>query len=407
MTNFHYLIRKDKCRRDKTWNVLICFSHNSERRYIATTMYVTKKQLNDKFEIKDRHIVKKCETLIGIYRKMIDGLYLEINDIPIDNIIEILKHGKKSDYIDFIAFSREWCQNHSYIKGIRNYTSAINALCKFFDRKEVPIEEITVKNIKFFEDYLRDRPRAMSLYTSTIVKLFKEAQDYYNDEDRNIYKIRHNLERYKAPRQRYTKKRGLSPETIRAIFQLPYDNIKQKGLSSRHDLAKDCFMLSFCLLGMNSADLFNAENFDGQYITYQRTKTKDRRFDRAEMVVRVPDFILPLVRKYRGENRIFNFYERFKSMADLNRSINLGLKEIGKVIGVPNLQFYAARHSMASIAVNKVSIDKYTVNDMLNHIDQSMRTTDIYIEKDFSRINMANEKLMKYMFDDIMGKIIL
>ena len=54
MTNFHYLIRKDKCRRDKTWNVLICFSHNSERRYIATTMYVTKKQLNDKFEIKDR-----------------------------------------------------------------------------------------------------------------------------------------------------------------------------------------------------------------------------------------------------------------------------------------------------------------------------------------------------------------
>ena len=245
----------------------------------------------------------------------------------------------------------------------------------------------------------------MSLYTSTIVKLFKEAQDYYNDEDRNIYKIRHNLERYKAPRQRYTKKRGLSPETIRAIFQLPYDNIKQKGLSSRHDLAKDCFMLSFCLLGMNSADLFNAENFDGQYITYQRTKTKDRRFDRAEMVVRVPDFILPLVRKYRGENRIFNFYERFKSMADLNRSINLGLKEIGKVIGVPNLQFYAARHSMASIAVNKVGIDKYTVNDMLNHIDQSMRTTDIYIEKDFSRINIANEKLMKYMFDDIMGKI--
>ena len=39
-------------------------------------------------------------------------------------------------------------------------------------------------------------------------------------------------------------------------------------------------------MGMNSADLYNATEFDGEYITYYRTKTKDRRNDNAKMIVR-------------------------------------------------------------------------------------------------------------------------
>ena len=85
-------------------------------------------------------------------------------------------------------------------------------------------------------------------------------------------------------------------------------------------------------------------------------------------------------------------------MANFNRAINLGLKSIGEELGIPNLQFYSARHSMASISFNKVGIDKYTINDMLNHIDSEMKITDIYIEKDYNRINDANLKLMNYMF---------
>ena len=85
-------------------------------------------------------------------------------------------------------------------------------------------------------------------------------------------------------------------------------------------------------------------------------------------------------------------------MADLNRAINIGLKDIGEEIGIENLQFYAARHSMATIAINKVGINKYIVNDMLCHTDQSMKVTDLYIQKDFTLINEANFKLLDYMF---------
>ena len=87
-------------------------------------------------------------------------------------------------------------------------------------------------------------------------------------------------------------------------------------------------------------------------------------------------------------------------MESFNRAINIGLKDIGKEIGIERLQFYAARHSMATIAVNDVKISKYIVNDMLNHTDQSLRITELYIKKDFSHINEANVKLLDYVLKE-------
>lgn len=60
--------------------------------------------------------------------------------------------------------------------------------------------------------------------------------------------------------------------------------------------------------------------------------------------------------------------------------------------------FYISRHSWATIALNKVGIDKYIVHAALNHIDDSMKVTDIYIERDFVNENKANVKVVKYVF---------
>ena len=140
--------------------------------------------------------------------------------------------------------------------------------------------------------------------------------------------------------------------------------------------------------------------YDGEYITYCRTNTRDVRNDHARMVVRVHPVIRGLVEKCRGKERVFNFSERFSSMGHLNHSINIGLKEIGRELGIENLQFYAARHSMATIAINDVRIDKWTVNEMLCHTDMAMKVTDLYIKKDFAPVNEANFRLLEYMFKD-------
>lgn len=66
--------------------------------------------------------------------------------------------------------------------------------------------------------------------------------------------------------------------------------------------------------------------------------------------------------------------------------------------------FYISRHSWATLAVNKVGIDKYTVHAALNHIDEAMKVTDIYIERDFEVENEANRKVLEYVFREISVK---
>ncbi len=398
MATFKLTIYKNRERPDKTWNVVVRFTHDRKMRYIPTSMYVSKNDLTTSFKIKNQKILDRGEDIIRVYRQRINELNLELNNMDIDDIMNYLKRKDDNNNISFTDFAETWMNQHTEIKSIKNYRTSLNSLCAFFGRDHLMMSEITVENMQAFERSLESKPRAKSLYPNCIVKIFNAARDHYNDEDNDIIRIKHSLRKYKPAQQNIAKKRALDIDMIRKIFAIPYDGIKVKGMSSRHDLALDCFRLSFCLMGINSADLFNAAEIKDDVITYERTKTKDRRRDNAEIQVAVDPFIKPLVEKYRGKKRVFNFCERFSAATDLNRAINIGLKEVGKEAGIDNLQFYAARHSFATIAVNKVGISKYIVNDMLDHSDSSLKITELYIEKDFKAINDANSQLIKYVF---------
>lgn len=399
MITFKLCIRKDHQKEDKSWLVYIRVTYLRKVRYIPTSMFVTKKDLTASFKIKNQAILDRGNELIMVYTRKCRELNIELSELPIDTICEYLTRKNSGEAISFTSFYDKWLKTKK-LKGAINYNTAMNAFKMFMGRENILFTDITCNSMREFERSLEDRPRAQSMYTSAIKRIFEEARFLLNDEDNGIIIIKHSLDKYTPPKQNVAKKRAISLEQIRAIFALPYDNIKIKGLSSRHDLALDCFRLSFCLMGMNSADLFSATDFDGEYITYNRMKTKDRRNDQAEMKILVDRRIMPIVEKYKGRERVFNFYERFGDERTLNRAINIGLKEVGVELGIENLQYYSARHSMATIAVNNVGINKYIVNDMLCHVDSSMRITDLYIEKDFAPINEANTKLL----DFVLGK---
>lgn len=107
----------------------------------------------------------------------------------------------------------------------------------------------------------------------------------------------------------------------------------------------------------------------------------------------------PLVEKYldpTGE-RVFNFHRRYASYHTMNANINRGLKTIGAMdsVKVEDLEFYAARHTWATLARNKAGVDKATIHEALNHVDEQMRVTDIYIDKDYSQQDEANRRVLE------------
>lgn len=365
-------------------------------------MNVEKKDLTSSLKIKNQIVLDRCQDIIREYREKTNLLKLEFNNIDIDEVVDFLTKKNDTNTISFTKYAEEWIKN-AKIKGVKNYKSAVNSFKNFMGKDNVLFSDITFQSMKRYEDSLSSHPRAKTLYTNAITKIFNDARLYYNDEENDIIRIKNTLKRYTAPKQYVAKQRALSIDDILRIIELPYSNEKTiQGNDCRRDMAKDCFLLSFFLMGMNSADLYLATKFDGQYITYNRTKTKDRRSDNAEISVRVHPFIKPILDKYRGDNyRVFNFYKRYSSYNSFNKAINIGLKEIGKELNIKSLQFYSARHSMATIAANDVGISIYIVNDMLNHIEPSMKITKLYIKRDYTAINDANYKLIEYVLNKL------
>lgn len=399
MATFKAVIFRDRQREDQTWTVFIRIIHNRKTRYLHTSLSVYRKDLSSAYEIKNTQIKNKCDELIIAYRKRTEQLNLDINNVDVDVIVNNIKRIKQEgESISFTSyFYKEWIVRHQYIKGLRNYKSAMHSLQEYFGKENILNTEVTSYMINGFIASLNEKRRAQSLYASSIIRIFNDMKDFYNDEDNGIVRIKHSLNKVSVPRQNVAEKRALTVDEIRHIFAHNYKDVKIKGNTSLHDLALDCYRLSFGLMGMNSADLFYATEYDGEFITYNRTKTKDRRNDKAKMVIRVYPALKNIIDKYRGKNRIFNFYERFSTMGTFNSAINIGLKEIGAEIGIERLQFYSARHSMATIAVNDVGIPLYIVNEMLCHVDSSMKTTMLYIKKDFTPMNDANFKLLDFV----------
>lgn len=419
MLTFKAEVLKSKQKSDGTYNVKIRMTYNREVKRLSTNIFVRQEDLTKSFKLKNPKFIKEADTIVRYYQEVCARLQLDINHYTLDDIIAHLKGEQmKSQEIDFIQFSREWI-THATIKGAENYTTAVNALVAFLGQEELKISQLTKGLLEKFASYINARReakikelirqgkrvpsnRALSLYLGSIRHLFNEAKKHYNDYDRNIILIGSSpFENFKIPKQEATRKRAISADLIRQIYKLSYlYNSRGKETQGRYNLAKDCFILSFCLIGINSADLYNCSELDGNVITYYRTKTTSRRIDKAKMQVKVPALIMPLLKKYKDikGQRIFNFYHHYSTADSFNKAINYGLKEIGKLIEVDDLEYYAARHSWATLAVNKVGIDKYTVHAALNHIDEAMKVTDIYIERDFEPENEANRLVVEYVF---------
>ncbi len=413
-------IKRSELKVDGTYNVKIRFTLDRKVKRLSTNLFVTQQDLTKSLKFKgDTSIKREIDRLVLYYREQCLKLQLDQNHYSLDEIIEFLNgEQEKQQTIDFIKFSREWIASTT-IKGAPNYTTAINALVRFVGKEELDINLITLDFLEQFKAFLigeRDARtkklmqqgkrvtsnRTLSLYLVSIKKLFNEAKRKFNKKDKNLILIPNSpFEDFKIPKQEATRKRAIPADIIKKVWKLPYKDMK-KGYKStcRYNLAKDCFILSFCLIGINSADLYNATKRRWNTIIYNRTKTKARRLDGAKMMVDIPKIVQPLIDKYKDSTgkRLFNFYQYYGDEKTFNKAINSGLKEIGSILEVDDLEYYAARHSWATIALNKVGIDKYIVHAALNHIDDSMKVTDIYIERDFVNENKANAKVVKYVF---------
>lgn len=367
-------VQRDKQRSDGTYNVKVRFTQDRKVKRLSSSLFVSSKDLTKSFNFKEGTTVKReVDKLIQTYQEKCAKLQLEVNHYTLDDIFSFLKSEREqTQSIDFIQYCKEWLETTD-IKGKKNYQSALNSFISYLGKEHLKTDEVTSQLLNGFKAHLnlkREKQvlqlqkqgkripsnRTVSLYLGSIRHLFNEAKKKYNDYDKNIILIPHSpFEHVEVPKQEATRKRALSAETINQILKLPYiRNANGKERICPFNLAKDCFILSFCLMGMNSVDLHSCDEIEDNAITYYRSKTTGRRLDKAKMKVVIPPVLSSLMEKYKDHTskRVFRFYQMYNTANNFNRAINLGLKQIGKILKVDDLEFYAARHKWEYTKIN-------------------------------------------------------
>ena len=411
-------------RADGTYNVRIRITHNRVVRRLSTNIYVTSEDLTRNLKIKNQKILDLCEDLLRQCRETCNDLGFAIKAMEIDDLVDRIKEelqGGVKFHLDFIEYTRQ--KTVDMTPGTAStYLIMLGALLRFIKRDNLDISEITTVFLRDFEKFIESEPsqqgnnrkiekkdikaksgRAVSAYLACIRAIHNKAKEEFNDEDRGIIRIPFSpFKKYKIKSQPKTRKRGLTPETMQAIIDLPYEDKEV----SRFNLAKDCFILSFGLIGMNSVDMYYAEPVKRNTLVYNRRKTASRRDDKAEMRVRIDSCLDCLMEKYGDprNKRLFNFYTRYATPFNFIKALNTGLKQIGKILGIEGLEFYAARHSWATIARSSdAGVDKSTVHEALNHVSSNLAITDIYIDRDWSVIWNANKKVLALFDWEVVG----
>lgn len=393
---------------DGTYNVKICVYHKGKRKFIDTSHYVVRKQLTKDFRIKDPFIADMVEQQLRNYRKTISDLEGKLDHFSAESLRDFLEHNEED--IDFIKF----CDNHisqlredGRARSADNFRVVRNSLVDFFNRESFSINEIHFNMLIVYERHLRSkrtitRRNQFGKAVTTISKgvsdagihnymrdlrtLFNAARDHYNNEDMGLMRIKHYpFKRYKIGSAPPTRKRNNKLEEVLAIRNCI------TALGSRAELAKEMYMLSFYLCGINAVDLYKLtlQDIRNGRVDYNRSKTKGKRKDEAFISINVVDDAKPLLEKYIG-----NLTKRYSSIGGFNKALSKGMEHICRLTGLSGVTFYWARHTFASVARNDCRMSKDDVALALNHVDEGNRTTDIYIAKDWKIVDEVQRKVI-------------
>ena len=416
MATVNFVIPVHQKKKDGTINAKIRVTHKGRSKWIPTSVYVSTADLSRAGKLKDRtvemHLEDLCRDLRGIVSRLspfaLDAMAVE------DVVRYIVKEKERQTFaVDFVEFGKEFAASQS--ESMRKETlKALSAFSRFRGGVPTDVNEITASMLldfvafvngenKYVYNRWKDEPVKTSVqkrkgvaaqrYFMKLKAVYNAAKLRYNDEDAGDIRIP------KDPFARVTLPRRSVPEGQRNLgVEVIQRMICSKPVRLNQRYALDMFLLYFSCMGTNLKDFFDAPPFDGKF-AYERSKTRNKRPDRAYIRMTVPPEVAPAVERLRDKTGRYwlSLHNKGKDADAVGTKINNALKTWARNEGLEPFTLYAARHSWASIARSNAKIDKATVDECLNHVG-SMAMADIYIEKDFDLLDESNRKVMA-LFD--------
>ena len=196
---------------------------------------------------------------------------------------------------------------------------------------------------------------------------------------------------------------AVSLEEIRKVrdFVVP-EGVRHKNI----ELARDTFMASFFLCGMNITDILSVD-FSGNDVSFKRTKTKSRRKNAPDTVFAIqPEARAYLDKIFKNGKYLYHNSDPRAITTMLYENLNF----IAELLGIKKrFIFYSARKSFAQLAnelMIKDSIIEYCLGDTVStsgkvighYINVNRRMADKAIRKVFDAV--ASDKSIEELVED-------
>ena len=415
VVTFKPIIIHGNKRKDGTWAVYIRLTFKGVSRRIPTNLAATAADLTRTGRIKSADLLERANALVSRMRAALQDLTLfELEAWDVDRVVGRIRErlGAETFRLDFFAWADK------YLKGKtpstrRTYDQALGALERYLGRRELDVNAITRSLLLGFIDYVNGEPKmhtgrpgewerterakipgaAAARHVQKLGHIFRAARDRYNDEDSGTILIpRSPFDSLRLPVPVSTGgQRSIGAEAMqRVILARPEDRKDQIALAA--------FVVSFCTMGANLADLWAAAPPSGDVWAYNRQKTRERRADGAQMRVTIKDPARPFIALLRETTRqngtvwLPGLRELAKTKDICTTKLNARLRAWAEREGLPGFTFYAARHTWATLA-RRAGVEKATVDECLGHVGD-FALTDIYAERSWELLDAANDKVL-------------
>lgn len=400
-------------RKDGSYPVKIVIYFKGKERKLSTHIVAEAKEVTRTVHLKQGEALSAAQDLIIDMRSACRDIpYFDLEYQDIDFVVNYIKgkRAKMNFRLDFLAFGKEWISDKK--EGTRlQYQQALNAFARYLKADTIDINAITRSMVEAFIEFLDKEPKMYRCSASrTIIESKKEkarggqasrhvvklaaihkaARKRYNDEDSNAIMIpRSPFEGHEITPPPAQGQKPLSIEVIQALISTKTENA---AIRTGIDVA----IVSLGLMGINLADLYEIEPPAGDILIYYRKKTRDKRADKAEMRIEIPECIRPFTERLRsrrnGQYWLGRLHEVCGKSCRITPTVNYGLQKWCEERGIERFTFYALRKSWGTIA-RRIGVEKSLVDEGLVHVGD-YRMTDIYAERPWDKINEANRKVL-------------
>ena len=375
----------------------ICISHNGRSALLLTGVTLLKEQFNaDKGRVEKhpnkvflnsflkRRLYDVEEIILNLSteRKLASMTATELKNF-IDAKLKGIDVTKKIPTINDVF--EEYIGKINKYATKNTYLLTRSELLRFDkDFKKKHFEDISIDYLEKFVGFMSEhnlKPNSQILIMSKFRTIFNYAVSHEITSNYPFNKLKLKSEK--------TRKRALSLAQLREIFshELP------KHLS----VYRDIFKLSFCLIGINIVDLAQLKSMENGRIEYRRSKTGKL------YSIKIEPETLELINRLQDENFLVGEIAKHKRYYSFCHKYNIALREIANITFkgteseylANDITHYWIRHTWATIAAS-IDIPRDVISHALGHGNDTV--TDVYIDFDIRKVDVANRKVLDYVF---------